>query len=147
MATHLSPPSPQLLELRRLAKLIQTSQTPYNHDRWVTYDNHCRTAACLGGYAAQHEPFRQLGLRLYEVGQATEKKYAEPKFQNQVGFGALASFFDLYYDQAVYVFGNDEMKIAQIAAENGVDLKPHKVGFELSDVIERLQQVIDGEVE
>ena len=154
-------------ELLKLAEHIRDANIPYDHNRYFTFgpdvrpghDGHtCMTAACLGGYAAEHEPFTKLGLHRGTLlatpqGHANEERvpvYAEPRLGARlVGLGALCALFELTEQQGDYIFGvTDE----DIYKAEGYDYNEDniaefaEVDYSLPAVIARLKRVMAGEI-
>lgn len=139
-------------ELLRLAKRIAAEGRPYSHDLYFQYypkghpQEGQQAAADLGGYACEYAPFQELGLRKYVITDQMSKRalYGEPRFgKNYVSIGALQMFFDMTYDQAIYVFSVTDTQIRRIG---NMDCG-QKIDYTLGGVISRLEQVLAGEIE
>jgi len=146
-------------ELMRLVQQIKAEGRPYNHDHWFTFDSYeedptkVRKAACLGGYAAEHEPFKKLGLRAHFVvgtRQHTPRSFdkyplhGEPQLGPMlVGMGAMQQFFGFTESQVDYLFGS---KVEDVLNAGGGIFGDTEVAFTIDDIIERLQEVIDGDI-
>jgi hypothetical protein len=97
---------------------------------------HCRTAACAVGWGTRIPSFRRAGLRLNwddEVCEFnltyTDKKTGE-EFKH---FAACEEFFDMYYDNVLYLFSPDSYPTKDQS-------KPKVVAKRIRSYIKRIQK-------
>jgi len=109
--------------LQRLIRILEDAKKQdviaFRISDWLTYtDKPCVTAACAGGFACLDKELQAEGLDLDS---------REPKFKNEVGYGALAEFFGLSRTAVYKIFNPLYYHVGPVTIDN---------------VLERIREVI-----
>lgn len=85
--------------LTKLADFLDTVPEPaFNIDRW---QGSCGTVACAVGWATKIPEFIEAGFKMMNMGSYYE---SVPVFENRFRWNAVTEFFDINYEQAMYLF-------------------------------------------
>ena len=96
-------------DLSRLKELVNVvlpaaPDDSFSLDAWEYTEDNCNTVYCACGWAAQHRPFKEAGLK---VGKG-RLVYTSEDGDIWASFDAASEFFDITMSAACYLFDPEE---------------------------------------